>query len=124
MENHNRLLSIFHIIYGTIHILLFFIILLLLNTFLPYLLDVITTGNQQIASIIEASVGWIKLLIFFFIVILPLPSVIGGIALLMQKQWGLIMMMISGCFSILNFPIGSALGVYTIWVFVEKNKSK
>jgi hypothetical protein len=56
------------------------------------------------------------------IVLVAVPSIIGGIALLSGKKWALTLLLVIGCFKLLPFPIGTALGVYTIWVYAEDNK--
>ncbi len=36
----------------------------------------------------------------------------------------MVLLLIAGCISLLSFPIGTAIGVYTIWVFIEDNKAQ
>jgi len=44
---------------------------------------------------------------------------IGGIGLLKKKPWARILVLIVGCVRLFVFPIGTALGVYSIWVLTK-----
>jgi hypothetical protein len=51
---------------------------------------------------------------------LSIPGVIGGIGLLKRKPWARILVLILAVFDLLNVPIGTAVGVYTIWVLIQE----
>ena len=51
--------------------------------------------------------------------LLAVPSVIAGIGLLMRKEWGRIVAIVVGIFSLIDIPFGTALGVYTIWALMD-----
>jgi hypothetical protein len=52
-------------------------------------------------------------LIFF--IILSIPGLIAGFGLLKRKEWARILTLILSVLDLLNFPIGTAVGVYSIW---------
>ena len=65
-----------------------------------------------------------------FLVFLSIPGLIAGLGLLKRKEWARILTLIISVISLLNFPIGTAVGVYSIWALVNtevvdefKNKS-
>jgi hypothetical protein len=58
------------------------------------------------------------IIIFFF----SLPTIVAGIGLLYKQHWALILALILGCFKLFSFPFGTALGVYTIWIYAEDTK--
>lgn len=65
-----------------------------------------------------------------FLVFLSIPGLIAGIGLLKRKEWARILTLIISVISLLNFPLGTAVGVYSIWALVNtevvdefKNKS-
>lgn len=122
MYSHNRLLSILHIVYGAGHILIFVMINMFLNIIMPFIESEISGGEEFF--IVQAVMQFGRAVFFILIVLVPLPSLIGGIALLNNKRWGMTLMMISGCLSLLNIPVGTALGVYTIWAYLENQKKK
>ena len=49
-------------------------------------------------------------------------AIIGGISLLNGKSWALTLLLVLGCFKLFSFPFGTALGIYTIWVYAEDKK--
>jgi len=60
--------------------------------------------------------GGISLLIAFF----ALLGIIGGIGLFSHKNWARVLVMIVSALNCLNIPIGTAKGVYSIWVLMQK----
>jgi len=59
---------------------------------------------------------WLRFVIFV------IPSIIGGISLLNNKKWAMTLLVIVGFMSLFCFPIGTALGVYTLWVFFKEQE--
>ncbi|MDX1501304.1 MAG: hypothetical protein R3325_03000 [Thermoanaerobaculia bacterium] len=53
--------------------------------------------------------------------LISLPGLIGGIGLLSRKGWARILVLIVSVIDLLNVPIGTAVGAYSIWVLVEEN---
>ena len=60
--------------------------------------------------------GTISILIMFFASL----GIIGGIELFSYKPWARILVMIVSAINCLNIPIGTAKGVYSIWVLMQK----
>ena len=56
--------------------------------------------------------------------ILSVPGIIGGIGLLKRKSWSRILVIILGVLSLINIPIGTAMGIYTIWVLMNNETVK
>ncbi|MEQ8471104.1 MAG: hypothetical protein RIC35_07960 [Marinoscillum sp.] len=123
MESHNKLLSILHIVYGSIQIFFFVIVHLLMDSILPFVLEELDPGSEEL-MIVEMVFMFVRSLFLILIIVFPLPSIIGGLGLMNGKKWGMTLVMISGCLSLLSVPIGTALGIYTIWVYLENNKAK
>jgi uncharacterized membrane protein (DUF2068 family) len=46
-----------------------------------------------------------------------------GWGLLTKKQWARILGIILGVISLIRFPLGTALGIYTLWVLLSKDGS-
>jgi hypothetical protein len=57
--------------------------------------------------------------IAFFLVLTSLPGIIGGVGLLMWKNWARILVIILAVLDLFNIPIGTALGIYTLWVLFK-----
>lgn len=125
MDSHRKLLSILHLVYGAGTIILFLFLNTLFSTIFPFIASEINdTEGPQGAAVFEMVTGMVQTVILVILIFIPIPSIIGGIAYLNQKNWGLTLMMVSGCLSLLSFPIGTALGVYTIWTFLNAQKQE
>ena len=57
----------------------------------------------------------LSLIILFFSAL----GIIGGIGLFTHKSWARILIMIVSAINCLNIPIGTAKGVYSIWVLMQ-----
>ncbi len=57
--------------------------------------------------------------IAFFLFIVSAPGIIGGFGLLKQRSWARILVLILGFLNLINIPIGTILGIYTIWVLLN-----
>ncbi len=118
MESHKRILGILYIVSGTIQLFIMAGLTMFVAAIFPWLAD--QAGND----------GWVleiigKFFPFIFIAIIlvfSLPTIIGGIGLLQGKSWALTLVLVMGCFKLFSFPIGTALGIYAIWVYAESNK--
>ncbi|MEN8203237.1 MAG: hypothetical protein ABFS28_11625 [Bacteroidota bacterium] len=57
----------------------------------------------------------LSLIIFFFSAL----GIIGGIGLFSYKPWARILVMIVSAINCLHVPIGTAKGIYSIWVLMQ-----
>jgi hypothetical protein len=67
---------------------------------------------QDVLSFIGNSIGLI--LIFFSSL-----GVIGGIGLFSYRPWARILVMIVSALNCLNVPVGTAKGIYSLWVLMQ-----
>jgi hypothetical protein len=54
-----------------------------------------------------------------FFAALALPGVLAGYGLLRRKKWGQILGIVVAILSLFNFPVGTALGGYTLFVLFQ-----
>lgn len=54
-------------------------------------------------------------MIWSITVALAAADIFTGYSLLQRKRWGRVMAIIMGILALLKFPVGTALGVYTLW---------
>lgn len=76
----------------------------------------ILSGDSE-AMAITSVVGTV---IAFFLALKSIPEIIGGVGLLKRKPWARILVLIIGCLDLLEIPIGTAIGIYTIWVLLNE----
>jgi hypothetical protein len=59
-----------------------------------------------------------------FLFVLSAPGLIGGIGLLKRKEWARILVLIVSGLELLNIPIGTAVGIYSVWALVQTETIK
>lgn len=109
MEKHIKVLGALHIAYA---------ILVLLAAIVVF---IAVAGGGQIADDpdVEQITAGLGTATAGLIAIFALPSLVGGIGLINHKSWAWVLVLIAGIMSLLSFPIGTAIGVYTIWVLTR-----
>ena len=63
--------------------------------------------------------GAVGVAIAGFLIVLSLPGIIAGLGLLKFRPWARILAIIVGALHLLSFPLGTALGVYTLVVLLN-----
>ncbi len=75
-----------------------------------------TIGGLFSGSFIETFLSpLIGLIVAFVLFLFALPSLAAGMGLLDGKSWSRVLAMILGVFAFLDFPLGTALCIYTFW---------
>lgn len=54
-----------------------------------------------------------------FLTALALPGILTGIGLLKRKPWSRIAAAVLGIIGLMNFPLGTAVGVYALWILLQ-----
>ncbi len=110
MKKHVTLVAAFHIgfsIIGLIGSIIMFIVFSFAGSFVEDV-DVAETVIQFIGTFVPA----------MFIVV-ALLGLIGGIGLLSFQKWSRILAMVIAALGCLFFPIGTAIGIYSLWVLMQ-----
>lgn len=121
MEVHNRILAIIYIISGAVQILAMLVLSSIISMIIPFIMDEAGPEGQWVFIWI---VPFIRIIAVTIIILFSIPSIIGGFGLLQNKKWALTLLLVLGCFKLFSFPIGTAIGIYTIWVYAETHKQK
>jgi hypothetical protein len=116
-QEHNRFLGMAHLVYSAFQ-------LLLAGMFSLFFWVMLSTdgsgrgGPPPVVFIIFFG------MIFFFYVVMTMPSIIAGCGLLKRKAWAKTASIIAGVLSAMQFPIGTAVCVYTFWfLFSDPGKA-
>lgn len=72
--------------------------------------------NDHDARFVLPIIANILIIVFVF---LSIPGIIAGIGLFKKKEWGRILTLILSVLDLVNIPIGTAIGAYSIWVLVQ-----
>ena len=59
-----------------------------------------------------------------FFLLISVPDIIGGIGLLKRKSWARIMVIIISVLDLLNIPLGTIIGIYSLWVLLNDETAK
>ncbi|MDB4583073.1 hypothetical protein N9164_07970 [Draconibacterium sp.] len=57
--------------------------------------------------------------VIIVVTILSIPGIIAGLGLFKRKEWARILTLIISVLNLLSFPIGTAIGIYSIWALVQ-----
>lgn len=108
-QNHITLLGVLHIARGA------FVLLV------GVLLFAVLTGIGAISedSTALGVLGFIGTGLMLLLTALAIPSVLAGIGVLLRREWGRILALVVGILSLLDIPIGTAIGVYSIWLLMN-----
>jgi urea transporter len=49
-----------------------------------------------------------------------IAGLIAGIGLMAHSPWARMLAIVVGCINLIHFPLGTALGIYTLWVLVPQ----
>ena len=121
MEQHKKVLGIIYIATGALQI----IILSLLSAFLSTIFSFARgEASPDEVWVLDLVFNILRILPWIIILCISIPSLIAGVGLLNSQRWALIMAVVLGCLKLFSFPIGTAIGVYSIWVYVESNKAE
>ena len=54
------------------------------------------------------------------VLVLALPGTLGGIGVLLFREWGRGLMIVVSVLDLFNIPLGTALGVYSLWTLLHR----
>jgi hypothetical protein len=63
--------------------------------------------------------GIIGTIAALFFGVLALPGLLAGYGLLKRQRWGQILAIVVGFLGLINLPVGTALGIYTLFVLLQ-----
>jgi hypothetical protein len=78
--------------------------------------------------VVEEEAHFILPLIALFVggglIAISIAGIIGGLGLLKHKEWARIMILVLSAISLINIPIGTAIGAYSIWALVQDETTR
>ena len=115
MDQHVRIVAILNIIMGILGVLIALGFLL----FFGGLAGVAHIGDSDPTG--PMVLGLIGGIIFFFAFIFSVPCIIAGYGLLHLRPWAHTLTIIVSILNLLSMPLGTALGIYSLWVLFNKD---
>jgi hypothetical protein len=110
MKKHVTVVGTLHIVFAVLGLIGALAIFLAINFALSFV-----EGEEIPAAVLTT----VMISISSIIAVVSLLSIIGGIALFSYRQWARILIIIMSAINCLNIPIGTAKGIYSIWVLLQ-----
>ena len=111
IESHVRTIGILHIVHSAF--------LVLIGLFLLALMAGIGAVTEDETAFFV--LGGIGTLLSVILLILALPGLIGAVGLLQRQPWGRILTLVVSFLKLIDFPLGTALGVYSIVILLRED---
>jgi hypothetical protein len=105
-------------ILGWLHIAINALTLVLGCFLFALLLGIGLITNDQVAFSVLGVTGTA---VGTLLVLLALPGIVAGYGLLRRRDWGRILALVVGFLGLFNFPLGTAIGIYTFWVLLQES---
>ncbi len=118
MRKHIRLLGILNIVWGSFGLIAAVILMLIFGGIVGII--GMTSGHEPDATIAMPIVSLVGGIIIVILLITSLPAIITGIGLLRMTSWSRIVAIILSVLHLFSIPIGTALGVYGLWVLLSQ----
>jgi len=110
MERHVTVVAALHI--GLSIIGLFFMLL-------AYIIILGRSGTYYIEPDAMMILSVVLPILTGFMVLVVVGSLLGGIGLMLHKNWARILILIIASMDLINIPFGTAVAIYTFWVLLQ-----
>jgi hypothetical protein len=116
MAQHVKILGILHIIFGALGVLGAMAALLIFGG-----VSALVAADHSSDSLAALPIlGVIGGFLFILIMALSLPGLIIGIGLVQFRPWARLGGIVLSAFDLLGFPFHTALGIYGLWVLLNR----
>lgn len=114
-KNHVTFVSVLHIGFGVLGVLAAIIVFFVFNYLTGFITDMPDAEDVPIEVF-----DWIKAFVITIVGFFGIIDIIAGALLLTYKNGARVFMLVVSAINCLNIPIGTAKGVYSIWVLMQK----
>ncbi|MCC7354791.1 MAG: hypothetical protein IT330_13675 [Anaerolineae bacterium] len=76
----------------------------------------VSVGEPEAMTILSIVGTGVALLL----AVLSVPGIVAGVGLLARKSWARILTIVLSILGLVNFPIGTLIGVYALWVLMQE----
>jgi hypothetical protein len=122
MEKHISLVGILNIVYESLSLIGAFVLFAIAFGF-RYFFEFISRyshhGMDEIPPELEDIIPFILTAIGILIFVFAIIGIIGAVGVIKRKEWGRIVMLVTSFFNLIHIPLGTILGVYSIWVLLN-----
>jgi hypothetical protein len=122
VRDHVRILAILNIVLGSIALLIGGCLLLFFGGL--GIFASVAGRNDPDAWIAIPALGAVGGIIFVALLVFSAPQIIGGIGLLKGQSWARILMIVLSALGLMSIPVGTALGIYGLWVLLNEETAR
>ena len=117
MTTHVKVLGVLYIVFGALGVCA----ALFLGLSLGIAGGVVgTAADVEDAAVALPIIGIAGTALVVFLLAVSLPGLITGIGLLKFQPWARIVGIVLAAINLISFPFGTALGIYGLWVLLNK----
>jgi hypothetical protein len=122
MDQHIKIVGILNIVWGALGALAGIVLLMVFAGVFGIVGAALhNEPGQAVALPIIAIIGGS---LSIFLLIISAPAIIAGIGLLRFKPWARILTIVISVLHLLNFPFGTALGIYGLWALLSQEGAR
>jgi hypothetical protein len=115
MAQHVKILGVLHIVLGALGVFGGIVILLIFGG-----VSALVNMSDRSSDLPVPLLGIIGGILFILLLVLSLPGLIIGIGLVQFRPWARIAGIIVSALDLLGFPFHTALGIYGLWVLLNR----
>ena len=120
METHAKVLGILNIVFGGLGLLGAAVLMIIFGG----VTGLVTASGDPDAAVAASIVGVTGASIVLVTILTSLPAIIIGLGLYRLRPWSRIAGIVLSILSLLAFPVGTALGIYGLWVLFSAGGQK
>lgn len=117
MATHVRALAILQIVYASLGLLLGIGVFMLFGGIAAIVGFNAPVDESAVAVPVLTLIGGVASSV---IILLSLPRLIAGIGLLRHQGWARVLSLVVAVIGLIDVPVGTALGIYGLWVLLNK----
>ena len=122
MEKHLKLVAILNIVYRGLMILgsvVLFIIAAVFDRIMDFVFRNGDLHPDDIPRQLLDIVPMILVIVGAIMFVVSIVAIVGAIGVMKKQEWGRITIIVISFFNLLHIPLGTALGVYSLWVLLN-----
>jgi hypothetical protein len=127
MEKHVQLVGIMNIVYRSLVLIGAIILFFLAAGFATFIDMLVRWGSvrpDEVPVELLEIVPVILVVVGILMFVVSTIGIIAAVGVLKMKEWGRVLMLVVSFFNLLRIPLGTILGVYSIWVLLNSDTIK
>ena len=121
LDTHKKVLGIIYVVTASLTLIIALFIRAVLAIIFDFAFEHANDEELRIKDFVLAMTSFVPALIIIFS---SLPTMVAGIGLLLRQSWAPTFALVMGILKLISFPIGTAIGIYAIWLYAEEGKLK